>query len=51
MKLLIDMNLSPRWIETLADAGFQAVLNHNSYIARFRQSLPLPRSRWPPLPR
>lgn len=25
MKLLIDMNLSPRWIETLADAGIEAV--------------------------
>jgi len=25
MKLLIDMNLSPRWLDTLADAGFQAV--------------------------
>lgn len=25
MKLLVDMNLSPRWIGTLADAGFEAV--------------------------
>jgi predicted nuclease of predicted toxin-antitoxin system len=25
MKLLIDMNLSPRWIETLAGAGIEAV--------------------------
>ncbi len=24
MKLLIDMNLSPRWVRTLADAGFAA---------------------------
>ena len=24
LKLLIDMNLSPRWIETLADAGIEA---------------------------
>ena len=25
MKLLVDMNLSPRWIGALADAGFEAV--------------------------
>jgi predicted nuclease of predicted toxin-antitoxin system len=25
MKLLIDMNLSPRWVGVLADSGFQAV--------------------------
>lgn len=25
MKLLIDMNLSPRWINVLAEAGFEAV--------------------------
>jgi predicted nuclease of predicted toxin-antitoxin system len=25
MKLLVDMNLSPRWIEVLTDAGVQAV--------------------------
>jgi predicted nuclease of predicted toxin-antitoxin system len=24
MKLLIDMNLSPRWVRTLVDAGFDA---------------------------
>ncbi|MGD1038902.1 MAG: DUF5615 family PIN-like protein [Roseiarcus sp.] len=24
MKLLIDMNLSPRWVEALAEAGFEA---------------------------
>jgi predicted nuclease of predicted toxin-antitoxin system len=24
MKLLIDMNLSPRWVRTLADAGIEA---------------------------
>ena len=24
MKLLVDMNLSPRWTGTLADAGFEA---------------------------
>lgn len=24
MKLLVDMNLSPRWVATLADAGFDA---------------------------
>ena len=24
MKLLIDMNLSPRWVSLLADAGFEA---------------------------
>lgn len=24
MKLLVDMNLSPRWVGTLADAGFEA---------------------------
>lgn len=24
MKLLVDMNLSPRWVDTLADAGFDA---------------------------
>jgi len=25
MKLLVDMNLSPRWIDSLADAGILAV--------------------------
>jgi predicted nuclease of predicted toxin-antitoxin system len=25
MKLLLDMNLSPRWLRVLADAGFEAV--------------------------
>ncbi|QTQ33601.1 DUF5615 family PIN-like protein [Aromatoleum bremense] len=25
MKLLVDMNLSPRWIGVLGDAGFEAV--------------------------
>ncbi len=25
MKLLIDMNLSPRWVEALADAGIESV--------------------------
>ncbi len=25
MKLLIDMNLSPRWVEWFADAGIQAI--------------------------
>ncbi len=25
MKLLVDMNLSPRWVNTLADAGFDSV--------------------------
>jgi predicted nuclease of predicted toxin-antitoxin system len=25
MKLLIDMNLSPRWVEVLANAGFDAM--------------------------
>jgi predicted nuclease of predicted toxin-antitoxin system len=24
MKLLVDMNLSPRWVKRLADAGFEA---------------------------
>ena len=24
MKLIVDMNLSPRWTDTLADAGFEA---------------------------
>ena len=24
MKLVIDMNLSPRWVDVLADAGFEA---------------------------
>lgn len=24
MKLLVDMNLSPRWVNLLADAGFEA---------------------------
>jgi predicted nuclease of predicted toxin-antitoxin system len=32
MKLLIDMNLSPRWIGVLAEAGFDAV--HWSTIGR-----------------
>ncbi len=25
MKVLIDMNLSPAWVETLRDAGFETV--------------------------
>ncbi|HEX4596820.1 MAG TPA: DUF5615 family PIN-like protein [Burkholderiaceae bacterium] len=25
MKLLVDMNLSPRWVDMLTDAGIQAV--------------------------
>ncbi len=25
MKILIDMNLSPRWVDTLAQAGFEAI--------------------------
>ena len=25
MKLLVDMNLSPRWVGVLADAGIEAV--------------------------
>jgi len=25
MKLVVDMNLSPRWVEFLASSGFQAV--------------------------
>ena len=25
MKLLVDMNLAPRWVSVLADAGFEAV--------------------------
>ena len=25
MKLLIDMNLSPRWVKLLSDAGIEAV--------------------------
>lgn len=25
MKLLVDMNLSPGWVDTLAQAGFEAV--------------------------
>jgi predicted nuclease of predicted toxin-antitoxin system len=25
MKLLLDMNLSPRWVTTLRDAGFEAL--------------------------
>jgi predicted nuclease of predicted toxin-antitoxin system len=25
MRLLIDMNLSPRWVQTFSDAGFEAV--------------------------
>ena len=25
MKLIVDMNLAPRWVETLAAAGFEAV--------------------------
>jgi predicted nuclease of predicted toxin-antitoxin system len=32
MKLLIDMNLSPRWVQTLIAAGFEA--NHCSTIGR-----------------
>ena len=32
MKLLIDMNLSPRWVNILVDAGFEAV--HWSTIGR-----------------
>jgi predicted nuclease of predicted toxin-antitoxin system len=33
MKLLIDMNLSPRWIAFLANAGWEAV--HWSTVGRF----------------
>lgn len=36
MKLLIDMNLSPRWVDTLIANGFQAV--HWSTIGRFDAS-------------
>jgi predicted nuclease of predicted toxin-antitoxin system len=25
MRLLIDMNLSPRWVDVLADAGIEAI--------------------------
>ena len=32
MRLLLDMNLSPLWIATLADAGFEAV--HWSSVGR-----------------
>jgi predicted nuclease of predicted toxin-antitoxin system len=32
MKLLVDMNLSPRWVDTLRDAGWDAV--HWSSIGR-----------------
>jgi len=32
MKLLIDMNLSPRWVNILVDAGFEAL--HWSTIGR-----------------
>ncbi len=32
MKLLIDMNLSPRWTQTLIDAGFEA--SHWSTLGR-----------------
>jgi predicted nuclease of predicted toxin-antitoxin system len=26
MKLLVDMNLSPRWVELLANAGIEAAM-------------------------
>lgn len=32
MKLLVDMNLSPRWVSMLVDAGFEAV--HWSTVGR-----------------
>ena len=32
MKLLVDMNLSPRWVETIRSAGFEAV--HWSSVGR-----------------
>lgn len=32
MKLLVDMNLSPRWIALLANSGFEAV--HWSFVGR-----------------
>lgn len=33
MKLIVDMNLSPRWIKLLSDAGVEAV--HWSVIGKF----------------
>ena len=33
MKLLVDMNLSPRWVPVLIDAGFEAV--HWSIVGAF----------------
>ena len=33
MKLLVDMNLSPRWVSVLIDAGFEAV--HWSVVGAF----------------
>lgn len=32
MRLLIDMNLTPQWVEYLADAGYEAV--HWSEVGR-----------------
>ena len=30
VKLLVDMNLSPRWVVVLADAGIEAVRDHRA---------------------
>ena len=36
MKLLIDMNLSPRWVDVLANAGFEAA--HWSVLGPYNAS-------------
>lgn len=40
MKLLVDMNLSPRWVNLLADAGIEAA---HWMKARCSQSIPIAR--------
>ena len=34
MKLLIDMNLSPRWVDVLSAAGFEVLHATNTWVAK-----------------
>lgn len=38
MKLLVDMNLSPRWVSFLSEAGMEAV--HWTAVGRFDALIP-----------
>jgi predicted nuclease of predicted toxin-antitoxin system len=45
MKLLVDMNLSPRWVDLLADAGIEAAhWPHTLADARWTKLCPAPTS-------